>query len=462
MDRVSQALLGHLHGVFARDPQPALALRVRHANGCAWTVQGDLLTVQTGGDRWQWELRDFRLNALADALTGAGFEVVYLNPAVSHLSALTLLEGTGDQGDDNGDHLSIYTAPLTVLLAAIGQALAEGKAAIAIALAQMILPQSQAEWADLFGEIFGIPRQGTVSASPYLDLAKLLSRYNPVGATGHEQTLYSAWEVFFGNALGVTSRPGESPQHYHDRLVYETQQRAYQNTAPEEADAAYTARIIAEVQRSRSNAAAMLRNIQRVTGHDLTLREPWKEVFFLSQSTLSGADHVQGAPIYEYHRIQLESRQGIDWAPVVREAEADRPAGTLMLPPATHPWPFVVDEVLGQWDLRPWRTDVKSELTLMMPLARLSVNLNLSDVEGRALHRFGIANVLEITTDGLRGGDMGAPVWEGGWDTRIWIGGGRPMEMSPPTTHTSPLLEFATADGVLFQTADGVYFGVTE
>ncbi|NCU21609.1 hypothetical protein EOM89_13065, partial [Candidatus Falkowbacteria bacterium] len=106
---MSQALLGHLHGVFDPDPAPILALRVRHVAGATWTVTGDTLTLHAGDAPSVWDLNNYSLATLATALTSTGYEVVYLNPAVSHLSALTLLEGAGDQGNNNGDHLSIYT-----------------------------------------------------------------------------------------------------------------------------------------------------------------------------------------------------------------------------------------------------------------------------------------------------------------------------------------------------------------
>lgn len=423
MGRISQALLGHLHGVFSPDPEAVLALRVRHPESASWTLEGDILTLQAGDAPSVWDLNAYSLGTLAAALTAAGFEVVYLNPAISHLSALTLLEGSGDQGDSNGDHLTIYTAPLAVLLAALGQALGEGQAAIAAALAQMILPNATHEWADLFGEIFGIPRQGAVQDSPYVDLARFITRYNPIGTTGHEWTLNAAWEQFFSNLLGVVRQPGESAQHFQDRLVYDAQQRPALTLPPLEADAAYTARMIEEVKRSRASPAAILRNIRRLTGHDLALREPWKEVAYLSQSALSGQDHLQGAPIYEYHRMQLVAQRGIAWTPVIREAEADRPAGTLMLPPATHMPPLFLDGIPLSPDLG--RVLVWAEELKWNAYGRLSVDLDLSNYLPPPPTDFGEVHVKGLWTQaGLRGpydyfANEGRS-WDSFWDGRTW------------------------------------------
>ena len=84
---------------------------------------------------------------------------------------------------------------------------------------------------------------------------------------------------------------------------------------------------------SWASPAAIASNIERVTGYDITVREPWQEIFFLSDplrpSRLSGQQHLQGAPIYEYHTVQLISaRGGVDWSAILREARADLPAGT--------------------------------------------------------------------------------------------------------------------------------------
>lgn len=424
MERISHALLGHLHGVFDPDPAPVLALRVRHPHGAGWSVEGNILTLHAGDSAGVWDLNDYTLAQLASVVTNAGYEVLYLNPAVSHLSALTLLEGSGEQGNSNGDHLAIFTAPLAVLLAALGQALGEGRAAIAAALAQLILPDATNEWADLFGEIFGIPRRGTVADSPYLDLADLIAHYNPSGTAGHEYTLNAAWELFFGNLLGLPRQPGESAAHYHDRLVYDAQQRPALSLPPLEADAVYTARMIEEIQRSRANPAAILRNIRRLTGHDLAVREPWQEVHYLSQSALSGQDHLQGAPIYEYHRMQLVARRGIDWTPVIREAEADRPAGTLMLPPATHMPPLFLDGIPLSPDLG--RVLVWAEELKWNAYGRLSVDLDLSNYLPPPPTDFGEVWVKGLWTQaGLRGPyDYFASEgqsWEGFWDARTWV-----------------------------------------
>ena len=447
MERVSHALLGHLHSIFDPDPAPILALRVRHPQGARWSIEGDILTLHAGHQPSVWDLNDYSLGSLAAALQDAGFEVAYLYPAISHLSALTLLEGSGDQEQSNGDHLNIFTAPLVVMLAALGQALGEGRAAIAAALAQLILPNATNEWADRFGEIFGIPRRGTVQDSPYLDLAQLIAHYNPIGTSGHEYSLHAAWEVFFGNLLGLPRTSGESAQHYHDRLIYDALQRLALGLPDLELDAAYTARIIEEVKRSRSSPAAILRNIRRLTGQELALREPWQEVHYLSQSALSGLDHLQGAPIYEYHRMQLVARRGLDWLPVLREAEADRPAGTILLPPFTRPDPVNIAGLAAHWQLSLGAVTHYARNIPVNRWSRLSDDLNLSDYFPPPSIWVLPCQYQMFYTDGLRGPYHSADAsfaWEGVWDERPWSPAAAvPVEMYPPkeTEQNERLLE---------------------
>lgn len=437
MDRVSQALRGHLPSVFATDPLPVLALRLRHDAGATWAVVGSTLTLQAGQEPVDFDLTTYTLGSLADAVAAAGFEVAYQHTAVRHLAATTLLEGAGDQALDNGDHLAIFTAPLAVMLDALGLALGEGKAAIGAALAQLVLPQATGEWADLFGDLFGVPRRGTVKDSGWHTVAALLKRFHPHGASGHALTLHAAWQQFFANLLALPRQPGESNLHHQERLILAAQQRAAADSGPEEADAAYTARIRAEVARERGNPAAMRRNLQEQLAVTVRPREPWQELFALSGSVLSGTDHLQGAPIYEYHRLQLVAERGLDWPRVLREAEADRPAGTLLLPPETQPPPLHVNGIPLTSHLG--RALVWAEELQWHAYGRVGVDLRLSAALPPPPAALGVVNVIGIGDDGLRGPyeyfGPSSLAWYGQWDTRTWAAGNvSQAEFYPPNT----------------------------
>ena len=396
MGRVSGALASHLHSVFDTDPEPVLALRVRHALSAAWAVRDEVLTLTTPGGSWQWPLAPYTLGTLAVAIAEAGFEIAYANPDLDHLNASILLEGEGRQDASNGDHLTALTAPLAVLLSALGLGLWQGKAAIAEAMAQLILPQSTAEWADLFGSICGVLR----------------------------------WAG--------------------------------------EADEDYTARIIEEVQRNRSNPAAILRNIRRLTGDDMILREPWKEIHALSVSPLSGPHHLQGAPIYEYHRMQLVASRGPDWSRVLPEAEADRPAGTLMLPPATHPPVFLVDGMNGMGDQILWnmaRIDTRAENLFWNAYGLLSVDLSLSNYIPPPFFELAHIDVLGLGDRGLRGPyeDFGAANlgwFRSSWNELAWSAAvvSEPEIYPPHDIYASHYLGIFRASGSGLSTVDRLQY----
>ena len=99
-----------------------------------------------------------------------------------------------------------------------------------------------------------------------------------------------------------------------------------------ESDADYKDRTIYEITRPRSNPYAIEINMHRMLGEVFRVREPWKEVMYLSDGgALSVDKHMQGKE-WQYHYSQT-----IGWGKKLLRAnaihEADRPAGTLLLDP---------------------------------------------------------------------------------------------------------------------------------
>lgn len=296
-----------LHAVFDREPQAEPMFRVNAVGGVTMTVANGTLTLEHAGGVDAYALHGITIAHLIDAVEADGYGVPWQSDRGTSVGAHTLIEVTQEQ--HVRDTLDAYANPLWAHMDALGTEIGAARDMIAPMLSEVILPQSDGEWADLFGAIFGISR---------LD---------------------------------------------------------------GEIDAGYTARIIAETLRARSSPTGILANIARLTGEDLTVREPWRELFTLGRSRLGRTHHLQGAPIYQYHTMQLVSdRGGVDWAAVLAEAEADRPAGTIMLGPATQlpywffaasnvapiPVAVVADEARywfsigesatwdGEWDSRTW------------------------------------------------------------------------------------------------------------
>lgn len=94
-----------------------------------------------------------------------------------------------------------------------------------------------------------------------------------------------------------------------------------------ESDAALQARIPAEVFRLRVNGLAIEQAVTDVAGESVTIDEPWKRMFHLSGSALSGSDHLQDGRYYTYHVIQPVGVEGTDWSRVLPVLERNKAAG---------------------------------------------------------------------------------------------------------------------------------------
>jgi hypothetical protein len=94
-----------------------------------------------------------------------------------------------------------------------------------------------------------------------------------------------------------------------------------------ETDAELQARIPLEVFRLRVNGLAIERAVADLTGHEVMIGEPWKRMFTLSGSALSGDDHLHDGHYYTYHVIQPVGAPGTDWASAMPVLERNKAAG---------------------------------------------------------------------------------------------------------------------------------------
>ena len=287
-------LLDYAHGrVFDKDPHAVLAMRLQHPDGCAWAVAEGVLSVTVRGVRREYPLLGTTLGGLAAKLQADGLTVVSLNPDVAGLSALTLVESAGDQDKSNGDHLLAYTSLLWVLQGAYAPELRHQRYQIGEALRQMVMTQSENEWLDLWGTLYGVSRP-------------------PAGETG----------------IPTDSQPRPDGSASDDE---------YSQYIPEEAF------------RLRVNPVAIENTIKRKTGQDVRLYEPWKDLFFLSESKL---DHhrMYDGDFWSPHvfRPEISIYHNVKWDKIKAIIERDRPAGVIMYDPQWYPdvrWLFAdVDE----------------------------------------------------------------------------------------------------------------------
>lgn len=101
-----------------------------------------------------------------------------------------------------------------------------------------------------------------------------------------------------------------------------------------ESDADYAKRIPSEAFRIRVNGLAIEKAVKELTGKDVELREPWREMFTLDESSLSGSHRFPDEKYYGYFLIQPIAREAFDWTDVLEVIHRNRAAGIEVYPPA--------------------------------------------------------------------------------------------------------------------------------
>lgn len=270
-------LLRYPHGaVFDKRPHPDLALRVRHPASCRWEVFDGVLTVAAPGLTRSYDLDGMTIAALEARLIADGFTVAFVAQNLRSRTASALIEGSGDQGRENGDHLRIYTSILHVILGGVAVELRAAARAVVSALRQMSIKTAAGEWLDLWGRLYGVGRK--------------------------------AGEI----------------------------------------DAAYAPRIPEEAFRLRVNGRAIERAILDETGYRVVLREPWKQVFRLNHSKLSGPHRLFDGSTVSTHLIQPVASGYVDWPAVLAVIERNRPAGVMVLTPIVEAGALLIHATSGE------------------------------------------------------------------------------------------------------------------
>lgn len=203
-----------------------------------------------------------------------------------------------------------------------------------------------------------------------------------------------------------------------------------------EADQSYAQRIIDEVFRARNNNRAMENNVVRYTGHTVDVYEPWRDMFFLSVSRLSGNHYLPGA-YHAYHVLHPIAPGAVNWDTALPVIEADRPAGSIV-------WPFSHRRPPTLIPL--WETDPSAHLAISVIVPRsihrlqyrLSVDLLLSG-EGPERQPQALIGHWYTAALGPMGDDFEidagrehvraislvlfggySPFWVGAWDSDTW------------------------------------------
>lgn len=203
--RLTAKLLSYLHRVFDKDPGPFLALRLRYDGGMTWRVQDGVLTTTVAGGSGEGHVVPLDGLSVADLATffaaKPGYSVPYVDGSqLSRLSALALIDASGDINTSNGDHLYGYTSVLWSKLEAFAVELTRAREQIVQMLRQMSTTTADGEWLDEIGGYYAVPRlagESDQSYGPRIIAEVLRPRANNVA-------MEEAIKVFTGQDARVT------------------------------------------------------------------------------------------------------------------------------------------------------------------------------------------------------------------------------------------------------------------
>lgn len=156
--RLTDTLVDYLYRAFKKDPERFLAMRIRSANTLTWAVEDGILSVTTSLSSQSFTLESYTIATLASAVSTMQGVTVSDITTDRQLSALVLLDGSGNQAESNGDHLYGYGSLLWAYIEPLAMELVAAKAEIANMLDQMSVATADNEWLDEWGGYFGIKR----------------------------------------------------------------------------------------------------------------------------------------------------------------------------------------------------------------------------------------------------------------------------------------------------------------
>ncbi len=160
-----EKLVGFLSRAFNRDPIQELAFRVASTDGSlTWTVaNGTFSTVVVGGTgpSLTLDLGTMTVAGLAATLAEQiGYTVPYTttDPALANLSALVLVDGSGNQNVTNGDHVFAFTNEIWAFMGGYAAELTTARVAIQAMPPEMSTTTADGVWIDYLGSFYRVPR----------------------------------------------------------------------------------------------------------------------------------------------------------------------------------------------------------------------------------------------------------------------------------------------------------------
>lgn len=223
---LTNKLLSFFNRPFSKDPVQFLALRISCDTGrLKWKVADGFLTltpISSVAFPISIDLSQFTLQALKNHINAQpGYLILYNDTTTKHfLSALTLLDGSGNIQQSNGDHLYAYTSLLFAWVNSQAGELELAQDQIVNAIAQMSTTSAGGEFLDLLGTYYKVPRNAgelDPAYGPRIIAQVLLPSTNNVGMAIAMMALYAGTKITVPDAI---TNPG-GVVHYDGSHVFD-------------------------------------------------------------------------------------------------------------------------------------------------------------------------------------------------------------------------------------------------
>ena len=153
-------LLKHPHrAVFDLSPDASAAFYISGSKDVAWSVSDGQLTVKMDETARTYDLSEFTVGSLINRLKADKFTISFDTSVLFGRSALVLVDGKGASTQSDGSKITGFKSLLWALYSSYSVELKLAKYQVSQALRQMVIWQSEGEWTDVWGGLFGVSRK---------------------------------------------------------------------------------------------------------------------------------------------------------------------------------------------------------------------------------------------------------------------------------------------------------------
>lgn len=159
--KLASKLISYLGSAFDKDPVQAVALKFSYDGNLNWKITDNVFTTTVSGGTGvslALTLSDYTITELSDYLSSqAGYTSTYVNDDISSLSAITVMDGSGVQGD-GAISLLAHQSLLWLWFDVIAKELAVAALSVTEMIKELVVGTSSTDWLNEWGDFYGIPR----------------------------------------------------------------------------------------------------------------------------------------------------------------------------------------------------------------------------------------------------------------------------------------------------------------